>query len=470
MKRGKDDGVLLVSPPFTSFYRGVPIRQGVPYSPTLSLPTVAAGLIRRGFGTSILDGNLHDDPLAAVTDAVRRREPDWVGISVVTPLWNEVLAIVEAVRQTSARTRIVLGGPHVSAMPRESLQESGADAIVIGEGDETLADLVAAAEPAAVPGAAVRLPGGDIVFGPERPCVTDLDSLPLPAWELYDLRRYHTTELLSRKSPAGWIETSRGCPFGCVYCSKHTFGRNFRAKSPGRVVDEMAAMLAHGFKEIHIADDCFSFKPDRVRGICEEILRRNMSFPWAPVTGIRVDNLDVELLRLMRRAGCYRVYFGIESGSDEILKRVKKGISLDKVRRAVLASREAGLETFGFFMIALPGETEETMRQTRRFARELDLDMAKISITIPLPGTALYQEIEREGRLLTKHWSEYNLYRPARTVYRHDTLDWDVIEKHYRLFYRSFYLRPGYALRRLRYALRNRTLLTDLRALFHTDW
>ena len=104
------------------------------------------------------------------------------------------------------------------------------------------------------------------------------------------------------------------------------------------------------------------------------------------------------------------------------------------------------------------------------YARELDLDMAKISITIPLPGTPLYQEIEREGRLLTKHWSEYNLYRPARTVYRHDTLAWDVIEKHYRRFYRSFYLRPGYALRRLRYALRNRTLLTDLRALFHTDW
>jgi len=462
--------ILLISPPFTAFYRGLPIRQGVPYSPTLSLPTVAAGLIRRGFEPRILDGNLHDDPLGAVATAVRQHDPDWVGITVVTPLWNEVLAIIKAVRETRANTRIVLGGPHVSAMPRESLQESAADAVVIGEGDETLADLVAATDPIAVPGAAVRLFGGEIVFGPERPCLQDLDALPLPAWELYDLRRYHTTALLSRKSPAGWIETSRGCPFGCVYCSKHTFGRNFRAKSPGRVVDEMAAMLAHGFKEIHIADDCFSFKPDRVRSICEEILRRNMRFPWAPVTGIRVDNLDVELLRLMRRAGCYRVYFGIESGSDEILRRVNKGISLDQVRRAVQASRRAGLETFGFFMIALPGETAETMVQTRRFARELDLNMAKISVTIPLPGTPLYQEIAREGRLLTRHWSEYNLYRPARAVYRHDSLDWDVIERHYRLFYRSFYLRPGYALRRLRHALRNRTLLTDLRALFHTDW
>lgn len=471
MKQKEDVLALLVNPPFVSFYEGVPVGQGVPYSPVLSLPTVAAGIIRRGYQAHILDGNLHHKPFEAVKKAVRELGPEWVGISVVTPLWEEVLLTIRAVREANPNTHVVLGGPHVSALPRESIMESRADVIIIGEGDDAFADLMDLKKPThQVPGVVVRYDNDTIEFGPERPYLRDLDSLPMPAWHLYDLKQYKTTQLLCRQQPVGWIETSRGCPFGCIYCSKHTFGSRFRSKSPERVVDEMAHMLDIGFREIHIADDCFSFKPERVRSICEEILKRNLKFPWAPVTGIRVDNLDEELLRLMRRAGCYRVYFGIESGNDEILKRIKKGISLDKIRETIAASHRVGMETFGFFMIALPGETEETMKQTRKFARELDLDMAKIAVTVPLPATPFYKTLEQENRLLTTKWSEFNLYRPARTIYEHDTLDWDTIEKHYRLFYRSFYLRPGFIKRRLQYALRYGTLWSDLSAFFRTRW
>ena len=464
-------GVLLVNPPSAPFYEGVPIRQGVPYSPVLSLATVAAGTLQRGHRVQLVDCNLSPRPMDAVRRAVARQEPDWVGVTLVTPLWDQVRQVVQAVRQVNRKVKVVVGGPHASALPAETLRDLRADAVVFGEGDFALAELIDANDPGEVPGVAVRSRTGDeIRVGERRPLLRDLDQLPLPAWELFDVPSYRTTRLLCRRSPAGWIETSRGCPFGCIYCSKDVFGRNFRTKSPVRVVDEMERMLRVGFREIHIADDCFTANPRRVRAICEEILRRDLRFPWAPVTGIRVDGLDEELLRLMRRAGCYRVYFGVESGSDEILTRVNKGIAVEQVRLMVRASKRAGLETFGFFMIALPGETVESMTQTRRLARELDLDMAKISVTMPLPGTALFDEIERDGRLLARRWADYNLYRPARTVYRHETLDWDTVEQHYRRFYRSFFLRPRFALRRLAYALRHGTLMADLAALVRTKW
>ncbi len=470
MKKDHRAGILLISPPFASFYEGIPVRQGVPYSPTLSLPTLAAGTLSHGIRTHILDANLNQAPFDAIRRSVIDLNPRWVGITVVTPLWEEVMSTIRAVREARTGARIVLGGPHVSAMPKETLVSTEVDAVVFGEGDEALVELLKNDELAAIPGVAVRFSNGEIEKGPERPAISDLDALPMPAWDLYDLHRYQTTKLLSRRSPAGWIETSRGCPFRCVYCSKHTFGHSFRTKSPVRVVDEMAHMLDMGFREIHIADDCFTANGARAKEICELILKRGLKFPWAPVTGIRVDNVDEELLRLMHRAGCYRVYFGIESGSDEILKGVKKGISLEKVKNAVTMSKRVGLETFGFFMIALPGETIETMTQTREFAKELELDMAKMSITIPLPETPLFNQLKKDGRLLATRWSDYNLYRPARTVYKHDVLDWDTVDEHYRLFYRSFYLRPRYAIRRLKYAIKNRTLLTDLTALLKTKW
>lgn len=468
--RQDHSSILLISPPFAFVYQGAAVLQGVPHSPLLSLSTLAAGVLARGHRVRLLDMNIHPRPLDAVREAVVRHNPRWVGVTVVTPLWDAVQAIVDAVRSTGTGARIALGGPHVSAMPRQALEEAGADAVVFGEGDEALADLLEADPLEALPGIGVRLGDGEVRLGPSRSLLQDLDRLPMPAWELYDLRRYSTTHLLSRRSPAGWIETSRGCPFDCVYCSKHTFGRSFRTKSPGRVVDEMARMLDLGFREIHIADDCFTAAPRRVRAICEEILSRRLRFPWAPVIGIRVDHLEPDLLRLMHRAGCYRVYFGIESGSEQLLETVHKGISLDEVRRAVRESRRAGMETCGFFMIALPGETEETMAQTRRFAIDLNLDLAKISVTVPLPGTPLFQRLEQEGRLLSRRWADYKYHVPAYNIYRHENLEWDTVEENLRLFYRAFYFRPRLILRRLAYALRSGTLLADLRAAMRTDW
>jgi anaerobic magnesium-protoporphyrin IX monomethyl ester cyclase len=266
------------------------------------------------------------------------------------------------------------------------------------------------------------------------------------------------------------METSRGCPYGCVYCNKSVFGRTFRVKSASRVVDEMELMLKEGIKEIHLADDNFTRDMVRAEKICQEIIERGLRFPWATITGIRVDRVNQRLLKKMKAAGCYRVYFGIESGSQRILNNIQKGINLKQVRQAIKWSKKAGLETFGFFMIALPGEELNDIKKTIKLATSLDLDMAKMSVTIPLPATPLYNELEEQGKIKTKNWSEFNLYLPAPAIYDHPNLDWGTIDKYYALFYRRFYFNPRFIAKRLLFSLKNRTLISDLRAALKTKW
>jgi anaerobic magnesium-protoporphyrin IX monomethyl ester cyclase len=339
------------------------------------------------------------------------------------------------------------GGAHASSFPEETLQDLALDIVVVGEGDYTLPEILSGKQWRKIKGICFKQKG-KIIMTRRKDFIENLDQLPYPSWSLYDLPRYQTSPLLSRANPAGWMETSRGCPYGCVYCNKSVFGRTFRIKSASRVVDEMEFMLKSGLKEIHIADDNFTSDMERAEEICEEIIKRGLKFPWATITGIRVDRVNKGLLRKMKRAGCYRVYFGIESGSQRVLNNINKGINLKQIRQAINWAKKAGLETFGFFMIALPGEKLSDIKKTIKFATSLDLDMAKMSVTIPLPATPLYNELKNQGKIKTKNWSEFNLYLPAPAIYDHPNLDWETIDKYYSLFYRRFYFHPRFITKR----------------------
>lgn len=462
--------VLLVAPSYRDVYAQTQIRAGVPYTPLLSLAALAGELERCGQCVEILDLNFADEPLALVRQRTREFEPDIAGITFTTPLFYQMAGIAATVKDVRPECLTVAGGPHASSYPERTMADAPLDIVAVGEADSVLVEVAEGRELKDIAGICCR-PGGD---GPlmteERPRVKDLDSLAFPSWRLYDLSKYHTTELLAWHNPAGYIETSRGCVFGCTYCNKNIFGRTFRVKSPKRVVDEMQHMLDAGFREIHIADDGFTTDMKRAKAICDEILRRDVAIPWATLTGIRVDRVDRELLGKMKAAGCYRVYFGIESGSQRIIDRIQKGITLDQVRQAVTDAKAVGLEVFGFFMMALPGETERDLQMTIDFARELRLDMAKVAITVPLPGTPLYDELEAAGRIKTQDWSRFNLYTPACEVYDHPDLDWDTVENYYKKFYREFYLRPSYVMRRFARGVRTGQLLSDARNFVRTKW
>ena len=283
---------------------------------------------------------------------------------------------------------------------------------------------------------------------PERHLIEDLDSLPLPAWHLYDLSKYKASRLTSRASPVGAISSSRGCVFGCIYCNKTVFGRRFRHMSPKRVVEEMEYMLKCGFKEIHFWDDNFTTIIGRAKEVCRLLIEKKFNAPWCLETGIRVDCVDQEFFDLAKKAGCYSIYMGVETGDDEILKRIDKGITTDQVRKAFKMAKKAKMETVGFFMIGLPGETIETMEKTIKFATELDPDYAKVTITVPFPSTKIFDDLDAKGLITTKDWSKYNFHTNAK-VYNHENLDWDTMEKYYNKFYRKFYFRPKYIARRV---------------------
>ena len=470
MKRSIGKKVLLISPPYErTIYRESKVRAGIPANPPASLPTLAAPLLDAGHGVQTLDLNVATEPVLALEETVRAYRPEYVGITFTTPLFDEMKAISEMVKQIDPNMVTLAGGPHASAMPEQTLQDSSLDMVVVGEGDFVLPKIVAGEAPERLPGVCYKH-DGTVHRSSLNGYIRDLDVLPFPKWELYDMGRYRNPRLSSRRNPVVSLESSRGCVYGCTFCNKSTFGRTFRVKSPERVVDEVEHMLRIGFQEVQFLDDGFTTNLDRAKEICAEIMRRGLRFPWCPRIGVRVDRVDREVLRMMREAGCYRVNFGIESGNQEIIDGIKKGITLDQVRRAVRWANEVGLETFGYFMIGLPGETEENLQETIDFALSLNLDYVKAAVTIPLPGTPLYDEWEGEGLLKGQEWWKYNFSTSARDLYDHPKLSWDTIEAYYAKFHRAFYLRPGYMVKRLKLGLVNGNILYDAYYFLRTKW
>jgi anaerobic magnesium-protoporphyrin IX monomethyl ester cyclase len=257
----------------------------------------------------------------------------------------------------------------------------------------------------------------------------------------------------------GFMETSRGCPARCVFCSKGVYNSLWRRKSPQRVVDEMQRMLDYGFREIEIVDDAFTTDLERAVAVCEEILRRKLKFPWCCRNGLRVNDVNPEFFRIARKAGLHLVAFGFETGDPGLLAEMKKGATLEHGRQAARWARQAGITVMGYFLMGLPGETEQTLRETIDYACSLPIDLVKYNLAIPLPGTRLHEMWK--DRIQVTNWDQYNFHRPARNLYQHPSLDWDTLEAYLGAGYRRFYLRPGYLLGQfVRLARQRRLFLT----------
>jgi radical SAM superfamily enzyme YgiQ (UPF0313 family) len=282
----------------------------------------------------------------------------------------------------------------------------------------------------------------------------------MPDWTVFDLDRYAgTSRLFYEAAPVGFLETSRGCRGRCIFCCRGVYGSAWRAKSPGRVVDEIEHMLRLGFREIEIVDDAFTTDLDRAKAVCEEILRRGLRFPWCCRNGLRTAEVDADFFRLARRAGLHLVAFGFETGDPELLRQTRKGATLQRGREAAQWARDAGITVMGYFLMGLPGETVETLERTIRYACSLPIDYVKYNLAIPLPGTELHDRWK--DRIKADRWSQYNFHRPARDLYDHPNLDWDMLEAFLRAGYRRFYLRPGYLLGQAARLVRQRRLLVS---------
>ncbi|HXI10140.1 MAG TPA: radical SAM protein, partial [Thermodesulfobacteriota bacterium] len=327
-------------------------------TPQLGLGYISSYLKGRGFETRIIDGlNLG----LTNTEIVERCKGfDLVGINCLSDYYPRVAELTKLLKE--AGMRVVIGGPHASVLPAETLSGSGADFVVVGEGEETMLELCTTLKEnrpcAGIPGLLTR----DSRHIAKRPYIKDLDSLPFPDWKEMHPRTYKKAPHggFVKKFPVAPITSTRGCPYECTFCaSPDIWGRRIRYRSPGNVVDEIEYLVKEfGVREIHFEDDNLTLKRDHVTGICEQILERGIKVSWATPNGIRVDTITPELLRLMKKSGCYFIAFGIESGNESILRNIKKDTDLATITRAVHQAHDAGLMTQGFFIFGLPGETE----------------------------------------------------------------------------------------------------------------
>jgi len=441
------------------------VKENYGVFPSLSLLYVAGVAEAAGCEVLLLDAHAEGLTVEETVARLRAFRPDFVGYTVTTYLFFQNLEWIRAIRR-ALPVPVIVGGVHLSIYPRETLLQPEIDYAVTGEAEASLPDLLEALvlgrDLAAVRGIAYK-PGGDAGPRGERVVVTpsavplDVDLAPLPARHLIPNEIYYS--FISQHRNFTPLITSRGCPFRCIFCEQGS--QRFRPRSPAAVGEELERCVReHGVRELDFFDSSFTIQKDRVLAICGEISRRRLDIVWAMRS--RVDRVDRELLRAIRGAGCQRVYYGIESGDEQILRVLRKATDLDQIRRVVRETRGEGIHAFGYFMVGSPGETPATVRKTVRLALELDLDYAQFSKVTPMPATELYAMLQEEtGR---DWWREFMLTGREVAVPRPRCGLTEVeIERLIRRAYLRFYFRPSYVGRALRRVRSREELLRSAR-------
>ena len=380
-------------------------------SPPLGLAYLGAALEQAGVQVKILDYVVYPYRRSALESFLRKFRPHIAGATAVTMTFDHARQILSDVKRIDPAILTVMGGPHVTFCAQETLRIfAELDAVVIGEGEETMRELVRAIETArsldTVSGIACRA-GATIVTTAKRKWIKDLDALPLPARHLLPLGRYRALGM-----PVS-MTTSRGCPHKCIFCvGRKMVGARVRYHSADRVTSELQHLANLKFHQINIADDLFTANPNHCLAVCEEILKRNLQINWTAFA--RVDTVSEYLLSKMKAAGCTAVSFGIESANTAILRTIKKGITVDQIRSAVRMCRRVGISSYASFILGLPGETPQTIEETAAFAANLQQEglSSGFHILAPFPGTEVRENAEALGiRILSDDWSKYDANR-----------------------------------------------------------
>jgi len=369
--------------------------------PPLGLGYIAASLRKHGIDVELVDCTFltREEALAKV----KRSKPQIIGFYSMFSMKKTTMELATLLRKDCEL--LIVGGPLPTLEPAGYLDVF--DVAVLGEGEVAMAEIVECQRKgidfSGVSGIAYK-ENGVTKFSSPRLNVEDLDSLPFPSRDLFDNEAYKRHYLKRFGYSISPLITSRGCPFSCDFCSRPVFGQSFRARSAGNVVDEVEEIVALGYDRVWFADDCFTLNRERLMEVCGELVKRKVGVSWECLS--RVDTMDHESALKMRRAGCVRVFFGIESGTDEVLGLMQKQITVKQARKAVYNAKEAGLQVGAFFIIGYPGERDETILDTVRFASGLPLDYLSFTLPYPIPGTALFDRVKGNDGLVVEDWEE----------------------------------------------------------------
>ena len=441
-------------------------------SPPLGLLYIASYLEKQGHTVLVKDTVIEDWDYNRLTEYLKAEEPDLVGITSMINTMNRVKQTAEVIKN-AAGSLVVLGGPHVTTFPEETMEENpNADFLVVGEGEKTLHELIAAwnADSADSPDFAgieglLYRKNEEIVRNGNRPWIEDLDAMPFPARHLIDLLLYDRKGLSAgvrvQRRPATSMIISRGCPFHCTFCYKIS-GKTYRIRSPKSVIRELEILIhRYGVKEVLFIDDNFTLKNKWVMDLCSRIIKGKLDITWSCLG--RVAPLSDDMLQMMRQAGCLRMDIGIETGTERLLKLIRKGVTRKDIQDGVTQIGKSGIKTTCFFIVGLPTETLEEARETIRFARNLDLTYAAFSAYSPFPGTELSTLATRTGVIT----ADLPMFDKKREVYRPDGWNKGDVDRMLKRAYREFYLHPRKVLNQLKEVRSPAILLQKVKGVYY---
>ena len=437
--------ILLINPPWL-FRKDNIWSQIAGIIPPLGLAQVAAYVEQYGIQVNILDTNAENISLSELGGRLKSYDfaPTIIGITATTSIIGQALETARICKESCPDAKIVFGGVHPSIFPGEVLSDVNVDFVIRREGEESFYELVSGRSHETILGLSYKY-NGVIVHNKDREEIPDINKLPLPAYHLLQMNKYHPALGSYKQLPGTGIVTTRGCPGRCTFCFGNYLGAHIRVRSADKIFEEIKLLHSnYNIKEIAFYDDTFTAVKSNVIEFCRLLTQSGLRITWSCFA--RVDFIDKQLLEIMKKSGCHQICYGIESGSEEILKNINKKISLEKAKNAVTLTKQCGIETRATFMFGSPGETKETLEKTMNFALNLDPDIALFNIVTPYPGTEMYKWADEKGFLKTKDWSKYDL---SHQILELPTIASGDLEDFYKHAYWRFYGRPVYLLKRL---------------------
>jgi len=432
--------IAFLNPPLSLFERYSYLQKSGSNFPNLGLIQLAAVALKHGCQVQIVDAPSLGINSEKCVERILEFKPDIVGITAVTSAIYKAADLARTLKNILPDIVVLIGGAHVTAIPEDTMSVfQDFDIGIIGEGEGTLTDLIQtdANDYSGIEGIIYRK-NEKLILTKPRKSDWDLDTLPFPAWNLISgfPEKYKPVAYKFKKLPAAYLVTSRGCPYMCSFCDTSVFGKKIRTFSIPYVIEVIRELyLKYDVREIVFEDDVFLINKKRFIQFCEALIRENINISWS--CNARADHVDDEIVTIAKKAGCWLISFGIESGNQHVLELNAKSISLDSVEDAIRICNKHGIYTKGFFILGLPGDTDSSIRDTIEFAKSCGLDDVSVSKMTPFPGTRIYNNGNNHGTF-DKDWKSMNL---VNSVYVPNGLSCNRLDYYHVKFLREFYLR-----------------------------
>ena len=398
----------------------------------------------------LIDCSASDFGYPELHEAIKVFNPDLVCMSALTFSILDVRKSAQVAKEACPNTKVCLGGVHINLFPEETLKLKEVDYIVHGEGEIPFKELVCALKDGdtesikSIQGVGSKV-GSETILNDPGEIIREMDSFPIPAYDLLDLSKY--SHVLSQGRRSMSIQTSRGCPYACTFCDIRKTA--FRFKSPEKVVEEITYLMKTGNTDFFIVDDTISVHKNRLNDICKLIIKKGIKITFK--ISARVDNLDSESLKLLKEAGCNRINFGVESGSQRLLDYLEKDVTLEQIKETFRLTREAGIQTFAYLIIGIPTETVSEMKKSVKFVADIRADYFNISICTPYPKTALTDNMIADNLLPHNYWQSFaeDPQENFQVQFWNNTFEDNELRGLQQNLMKSFYKRPTYLFREL---------------------